>query len=273
MVLWGSVGVFSRNIGISSSLLAFSRSVIALPIIYFYVKKDKSEILSHLTKRSIFPVIIAGALIGVTWLFLFIAFDNTSVANATFAYNMAPVYVMVLAPIILKEKLSNKKIVSIIAAFIGLFLIVVSSLNIKGSDSFGIASGVISGITYACIVLINFKFGNSLPNSVKTFVQLMMVIVVLFPIIAFQQPISQLINLSTTEVLLTLILGVFHTAIAYQLYFSCYKSLPATSVALYSYLDPVCAIIFGLLFFKEPLSSVQIFGGILILGSTLFVEL
>jgi len=269
MILWGSIGVFARNISISPILLAFSRAIIALPVVFIFIRKDKQKLLSFFKNRNARPVMLSGMLIGLAWVALFMAYRFTSVANATLVYNMCPIYVLILAPILLKEKLSSKQVLSVIIAFCGLILIVATSLNIKEANLIGLTFGAVSGMLYAIIVIINRKFGTHIPIESATFIQLMMAAVILLPLVLFEDPIHQWISLDLQGIVMLLILGIVHTGLAYQMYFSSYKELSSTNVALFSYLDPVFAIIFAVLILGEPFGIYQILGGGLILGSTL----
>ena len=64
------------------------------------------------------------SLIAFNWMFLFEAYRYTTISNATISYYFAPIFVMILAPFILKEKMARFKVGSIIAAIIGIFFIV-----------------------------------------------------------------------------------------------------------------------------------------------------
>lgn len=269
MIIWGSIGVFARNISISPILLAFSRAIIALPIVYAFIRKDKQKLFTVIKNKSARPVMLSGMLIGLAWVALFMAYRFTSVANATLAYNMCPIYVLILAPILLKEKLTYKQVLSVVIAFCGLILIVVTSLNIKEANLMGIGFGAVSGMLYAIIVLINRKFGTHIPIQSATFIQLLMAAVILAPLVLFEGPIHQWTALDLHGIVMLLILGVVHTGLAYQMYFSSYKELSSTNIAIYSYLDPVFAIIFAVAILGEPFGIYQILGGTLILGSTL----
>jgi len=70
-----------------------------------------------------------------------------------------------------------------------------------------------------------------------------------------------------------LIVGVVHTGINYCLYFSALKSLPGQEAAILSYIDPLVAVVVSVTVLSEPLSAMQIVGGVLILGFTLLNEI
>lgn len=70
-----------------------------------------------------------------------------------------------------------------------------------------------------------------------------------------------------------LILGIVHTGIAYLIYFTVIQRLSSQTVAIYSYVDPISAIIMSSILLNERMSFLQIMGGILILGSTFISEI
>ena len=72
---------------------------------------------------------------------------------------------------------------------------------------------------------------------------------------------------------LLLIVGVVHTGIAYVLYFGSMDGLKAQSVALFSYIDPVAALLFSAVFLKETLTLPAVIGAALIIGSAVAGEM
>ena len=67
--------------------------------------------------------------------------------------------------------------------------------------------------------------------------------------------------------------GIINTGLAYLLYFSTIPKLNAQTLAVYSYIDPIFAIILSSIFLREKMTLLQVIGGVLILGSTFFSEL
>ena len=70
-----------------------------------------------------------------------------------------------------------------------------------------------------------------------------------------------------------LVVGIIHTGVAYWLYFGSMKDLPAQTIALLSYLDPVVAILLSALFLGEPMTLLTGVGAVLVLGATAYSEL
>jgi drug/metabolite transporter (DMT)-like permease len=218
-------------------------------------------------------LLISGAAIGFNWIFLFQAYKYTTVSNATLSYYFAPIFVMILAPFVLKEKLTAGKVSCIIMAMVGLFLVV----NIGGGDDggsynhpLGILYGLLAAAFYASIIFMN-KFIKNLSGFETTLIQLITAAIVLFPYVLMKGDLS-FSGIKSSTIVLILIVGIVHTGIAYFLYFTSFKELKGQTIAVLSYIDPISAVVFAAIFLRESMSPIQIIGGILILGSTFISE-
>jgi drug/metabolite transporter (DMT)-like permease len=269
MIIWGSLGVFTRSIPLSALSLAFLRALIALPMLFSIMKMKRSEPLQwSLLKLYIF----SGVLLGFGWLTLFYGYKLTSIASAVIIYNMCPVYVMILAPLILKEVISRLQIAVICTSFFGLFLIVGNNL-LEGYGLMGLALSGISGMLYAAIVLTNRSIKVRLDNQTATFVQIFTSMVVLLPFVLLEGNILTFVNLNLLAMFYILLLGVVHTGLAYTLFFSVYAHMKSVEIVSFSYLEPLFGILFSLVLLGEMLTLPQIIGGSLILGSSFAGEI
>jgi len=273
MLIFGSIGVFVKKIELTSSEIAFLRGVIGsifLLLASFLVKHKPS--IKALKKNAIL-LLLSGAAIGFNWIFLFEAYRYTTISNATISYYFAPIFVMMLAPWILKEKLTSVKVVCIISAMVGLFLIVnPGGSGTSGSQNHvvGIFYGLLAAAFYASIVLMN-KFIKNLSGFETTLVQLMVAALVLFPYIWWQGNLN-FAGLNLTSIMFILIIGIVHTGLGYFLYFTSIKELKGQTIAVLSYIDPISAVIIAAIFLSESMTLIQIIGGALILGSTFLSE-
>ena len=220
-------------------------------------------------KKGIIILIISGMAIGLNWVFLFNSYNYITVANATIVYYLAPVIVIFVSPIFLKEKLTLKKVLSVICAMIGLVLIVRTG---QSSSNINLTQGIINAFAAACLyasVIILNKFIKNVDDYTKTFIQLFMASMVLLPWVIYR---NNIIFDSPKSIILIAILGIAHTGIAYCLYFSAMKELKAQSIAILGYLDPVSSVVFSIFLLKEPFSIYQLIGGVIILGSAVIAE-
>ncbi|MGL5313950.1 MAG: DMT family transporter [Peptostreptococcaceae bacterium] len=281
MCIWGSLGVFVKNISLESFEVAFLRAVIAtviVGVVYFIKSKEEKDKIKYSdedvnkkSKKNIIILIVSGILIGFNWVLLFKSYNYTTISNATLGYYFAPVMVVFLSPIILKERFTLKVGLSVIAAMLGLFLI----LNSQTGTSIG-EFNHIKGITialcaaglYASVMLLN-KYIQGIGDYERTFIQLFSAAVVLLPFIIYR---NCLRIIDVKSLVFILILGIVHTGIAYCLYFSAIKDIKAQTAALLSYIDPVSAIFFSVVFLGEPLSVMQVIGGAIILSSAYIAQ-
>lgn len=269
MLLWGSIGIFTRNIELSPVVLAFLRAIVSLPIltIIIFLKKSYNSIVF----KDMFIYILSGAMIGLAWAALFFGYKNTNVSLAIVIYNMCPVYVMMLSPLILKERLSKLQVTIIGISFTGL-IFVIGLITLDHQHLSGILFSGASGILYATIVIMNRKFNSKMDHNLSTLVQMAAATFVLIPFVLMEGGLNNLIRLDIKSCVFVLVLGTIHTGIAYNLYFSVYSKLSSMEIASYSYLEPAFGIILSMLILHETMTIQQMVGVVLILGSTYFGE-
>ncbi|WP_223589113.1 DMT family transporter [Neobacillus bataviensis] len=274
MLIFGSIGVFVKKIDLSSSEIAFLRGIIGslfLLIVSFIVKHKPSF---QALKQNAILLLVSGTAIGLNWIFLFQSYRYTTISNATISYYFAPIFVMILAPWVLKEKLTSTKVICIIMAMIGLFLIVnPGSGNSSGSENnvVGILYGLLAAAFYASVILMN-KFIKNLSGFEITLVQLMAGALVLLPYVVWQSHLD-FTGINSTSVIFILIIGIIHTGLAYFLYFTSLQELKGQTIAVLSYIDPISAVLIAAIFLHESMTLIQLLGGILVLGATFLSEL
>ncbi|MGH4052604.1 MAG: DMT family transporter [Clostridium sp.] len=274
MFIFGSIGIFVRNINLPSIEIAFLRAIIGSSFLLFagFIMKQKMSI--KLVKANILILTLSGVAIGFNWILLFQAYKYTTISNSTLSYYFAPIFVLMLAPIILKERLTMIKIICVIVAMSGLFLIVsTGSTNITVSYNhiIGIIYGLSAAVLYASIILMN-KFIKNLSGFESTLIQLSIAAIVLLPLIIYRGNIH-VSEISSTAWIFILIVGILHTGIAYLMYFSSINQLKGQSIAILSYIDPISAVILASVFLGESITIMKVIGGLLILGSTFISEI
>lgn len=270
MLVFGTIGLFVKNIGFPSSFISFARALTGSIFIAVFMLisghgLDKKAVLKNL--KLLIP---SGIAMAFNWICLFEAYRFTGVAVGTLCYYMAPVIVVILSPIFLKEKLTVINISSVLAAVVGAVLIsgVVSGsvISVKG-----IMLGLAAAALYSTVIMFN-KFVKNLSPIETTFVQLLTAAVTMIPYILLTEDVTTFV-FDRRSVIFTLIVGIFHTGIVYMIYFSSVQKIPAQTTAVFSYIDPVTAIILSAVVLGERLDAVQLIGTFLILAATLFNEL
>ncbi len=273
MLIFGSIGVFVKKIDLTSSEIAFLRGVIGSLFLLVASLLVKHKPSLKALKQNALLLLLSGGAIGLNWIFLFQAYRYTTISNATISYYFAPIFVMILAPWVLKEKLTSVKVGCIIMAMIGLFLIVNPGAGDTGGSqnhAVGIFHGLLAAALYASVILMN-KFIKNLSGFETTLVQLMAAALVLLPYILWQGNLS-FAGLNTTSIIFILILGIVHTGLAYFFYFTSIQELKGQTIAVLSYIDPISAVIIAAIFLGESMTLIQMVGGFLVLGSTFLSE-
>ena len=271
MAIFGTLGLFVRNINVASGELALYRAVMAALFLttVFLITKRRIE----WTKiRKEVPILIAsGVAVGINWILLFEAYKYTTISLATLSYYFAPVLVTAICPFLFKEKLTPKQIICFVMSTLGIVLIT----GIGGADGqnnlVGIMFGLGAAVFYASVILLN-KFIKNVGGMDRTLLQFIAAILVLLPYVASTSGFS-LGSLDTLGWSCLLVVGLVHTGITYTMYFSSLKDLPGQKVAILSYIDPLIAIAISVLVLGEAMTVTQMIGGALILGFTLWNEL
>lgn len=270
MLIFGTIGLFVKNIELSSSEIALTRGFIGGVTLILATIFLKKKISFEAIKNNLYLLIFSGLAVGLNWIFLFQGYKYTSISNATLSYYFAPVFVTILAPFILKEKLTLSKFLCVLMALVGMFCIVgVDGIN-GGSDLIGIAYGLLAAGFYASVILMN-KFLKEIDSIEITVIQLISATITLLPYVLYVEGLG-ILSVSSVSIPYILMLGIVHTGIAYLLYFSSLQGLKGQTIAVLSYIDPVFAIIISAVILKEQLGFLQIIGGVLILGSSFLSE-
>ena len=272
MSIFGTIGLFVRNIPLPSSEIALYRAVLAAILIGAFLLVTKQKIPFAKIKKEIPLLVLSGVAMGFNWILLFEAYKYTTVSVATLSYYFAPVIVTVACPILFKEKMGIKQIICFVMSTLGIVLITgIGDLSQGSSHIKGILFGLGAATLYATVILLN-KFTKTVDGIHRTFMQFLSAIAVLVPYVLFTDG----VNLSTLDGRgwgFLLVIGLIHTGITYCLYFSSLKEMSGQKVAILSYIDPLVAVLISVVVLKEDLTPLQAVGGLMILGFTLWNEI
>lgn len=271
MTIFGTLGIFVRNIPVSSGELALYRAVLAALLIAVFLLVTKQQIPVANMKKELPLLLASGVAMGFNWILLFEAYKYTTVSVATLSYYFAPVIVTLVCPILFKEKLTGKQIVCFVMSTLGLVLITGIGDVGSGSDFTGILFGLGAALFYATVILLN-KFIKNVTGIHRTFLQFLSAIVILIPYVTMTSGVT-LGNLNGIGWINLLIVGFIHTGVTYCMYFSSLKELPGQKAAILSYIDPLVAVLISVTVLGESMTFWQVIGGILILGFTLWNEI
>jgi drug/metabolite transporter (DMT)-like permease len=268
ILIWSSLGIFIRTIDLPNHSIIFYTATIAGVIQFLLLASNgllkKSHYSKGGTRGALFLVISPLCFIANTMLFYF-AFRNTTIANAVLTHYTAPVFVALLAPLLLKEQIHKTTWLAIVLSSAGLWFILGGKTPDMGAyyrsrESLGIIAGALSGLAYAFLILLIRRIASLYSSLFITFIQNCIVALVLLPFV-----INHPFSLHHLKYLL--IMGVVHSTIAPILYVQGFRSVTAHEAAILGYLEPVGATLLAFAILNEVPGIQALLGGVLILYS------
>lgn len=272
MAVFGTIALFVRNISLPSGEIALYRAVLASLLISVYLFATKQRIPFGKIKKELPLLVFSGIAMGFNWILLFEAYKYTTVSVATLSYYFAPVLVTLACPVLFREKMTKKQILCFVMSTLGIVLITgIGDMSSGSNHLLGISFGLGAAVLYATVVLIN-KFIKNVDGIHRTFLQFLSAIVILIPYVTATGG-MHISSLNGVGWGCLLVVGLIHTGIAYCMYFTSLKDLSGQKAAILSYIDPLVAVLLSVTLLGEPMTAMQILGGGLILGFTLWNEL
>ena len=273
MLIFGTIGLFRRHIPFSSGLLAFARGALGGLFLICFLRVKGERIRHGLTRKQLVLLMLGGAAMGINWILLFEAYNYTSVAVATLCYYMQPTIVLLLSPLVFRERITPLKACCAAAALFGMVLVsgVLEGALTEGSQLRGILFGLGAALFYSTVVILNKKAGPANAYE-KTVIELFSAAAVMVPYMLLSRDAFSG-TYSAPSLLLLLLVGLIHTGIAYVLFFGSMDGLSAQTVAIFSYIDPASALLFSAVLLHEPLTVSGWIGAVLILCAAAACEL
>ena len=271
MLIFGSIGIFRRYIALPSGVLALARGLLGgVFLLLFSALRGKKQ--QKLAGKQAALLVLSGALMGLNWMLLFEAYNYTTVSAATLLYYMQPTIVILLSPLLFRERLTAKKTVCAAAALGGMVLVsgILRASTGSGSDLRGIACGLGAAALYAAVVIIN-KSLREIDSYQKTTIQLFSAAVTMIPYVLLTGELAE-VSFTAQTLGMVLVVGIVHTGLAYALYFGSMEHLKAQTIAILSYIDPASALVFAAVFLHETMTLSMALGAVMILAAATVSE-
>ncbi|MBH59104.1 MAG: hypothetical protein CMO19_01640 [Thaumarchaeota archaeon] len=260
-LIWGSLGVMVRNIDMDPFSIVAYRALIALPIMLVLFRKKKENL-----KKNYKLLFLASIAIAMAWSAHFYAFKLTTIANTVVLLYTGPIYVAILSPLVLKEVREKKANICLVLSIAGIFLMYNQGLGDELNDR-GLMLGAISGILFAFVIMATKKLSKDYSSITIVTMQLLMSAIILSPALFVEQQI--VIN----NILLLLVLGLVHTAIAEFLYIDGLIKVSTQKASTISYIEPASAIIYAIILLNEIPEGLEIIGIALITTANIILNL
>lgn len=269
LLLFGSNGIVASQILLNSYEIVFLRTLIGSILLIILFKLSGGKFTFSKYKKDLLFITLSGIAMGTSWMFLYEAYQQIGVGISSLIYYCGPVIVMILSPLIFKEKLTYPKIIGFIIVVVGLLLV---NGNVSGENTnvWGITCGGMSALMYFFMVTLNKK-SKQITGMENSTIQLTVSFLTVAVFVLFKQ--GLVIDLSGVNWFAIIFLGVVNTGIGCYFYFSPLSKLHVQSVAVLGYLEPLSAVVLSAVLLSERMSLIQIIGAALIIGGAMFGEL
>lgn len=274
-LLWGTSGIFVNFLspyGITAFQMTAIRGVVSVIAIGTYMLITARRMITKVFKLKLrdLPLIAgAGLSMFVTAAAYYISMQLTSIATSVILMYTAPIFVTCYSVIFLKEKLTVKKALAVIAVFLGCAFVsgVVGGIKM---NFWGVLIGLLSGISYSAYNIITKAEMKRNVNPVSaTFYCYIFMAVLALLISKPQGIITVAMNNSISVIFLMLGLGFFTFAMPYLLYTVALRDVSASLATNLGVIEPLAATVYSAVIFKEVLSVYQIIGIVLVIGAVI----
>ena len=263
VMLFGLSGLFGKLLTLSPTIIVLGRvffSSIFLYLIIFYLKKD----LKLKEKKHYLYLIMMGVILALHWTTFFKSIQMSTVAVGLLTFSTFPVFVTFLEPFFFKEEIKLSDILIAMVTLLGAML-VIPTFDLGNNLTQGVIWGIVSGLTYAILSMLNRKFVKEYSSLVIAFYEQFIATLVLIPLYFMQRPV-----LNLKDILLVVLLGVVFTGISHLLFINSLKNLKTQTAGIISCLEPVYGIIFAIFLLREIPNFREVLGGIVILSTVFY---
>jgi drug/metabolite transporter (DMT)-like permease len=253
-LLWSTGGLFIKWTTLSAYELTFGRSLLAALVVAFFTRREGFRLNAMTAFTSL---LYAGLLI----LFV-IATKLTTAANAIFLQYTAPIYVLILEPLLYKEKFRRADLITVAACVVGMSLFFVGKL--RPQDVAGNLTALASGLFFAFYILLLRHPESQKVNRASSVIYGNLLLVI------FTAPagITALEHMTMRDAASVLYLGVFQIGVAYTLFtLGMARGVRSLDASIVGYIEPVLNPIWVFIFLGERPSGWALIGGSIIIAA------
>ena len=269
LLLFGLNGIVASHIALNSYEIVFLRTLIGSILLLFLFLLSKGRFHIKEYKKDTLFITLSGIAMGTSWMFLYEAYQQIGVSLSSLLYYCGPVIVMILSPLIFKEKLTIPKIVGFAIVLIGILLVNGNAAD-GNINTWGLFCEAMSAVTYFFMVTLN-KQAKNITGMENSVIQLIVSFLTVGIFMLIKQGI--IIHVPANAWFWVLVLGIVNTGIGCYLYFSPLSKLPVQTVAVCGYLEPLSAVVFAAILLGEKMTLIQVVGAACIIGGAMIGEL
>ncbi len=265
-IFYGLIGIFIKLIDdMPLGSIIFYRLLFGLAAVTLYLAVSGRFFEMRLKEKKSY-LLMLGLFEAAAVMANFYSIRYTTVSIAVLLLYTTPIYVTLLSPLVLKEKITPRSIVALALSVMGVVMVVQpqsrDSINI-----IGVALGLASGLLFALMILTSRKIRDIYTGTAQATWSMIISMIVFSPF-AFAVSAQVLKN----DLHLIILFGLLPTAIGGILYFNGLRWVKAQSASIISLLEPVSAVIFAFMILSEPVAITTVIGGGFILLGAAFIS-
>lgn len=273
-IFLGSIGIFVRYAGdaIQPMTQSFGRIFVAfifITLYNFFRYKGSTDIFK--IKQKDLSLFALNALVGFSVMASAFTLSalNTSLTNTYFLLYTAPIWVVIMSYVFLKEKVQRSVAIAIAISMIGLILLFnPSDLN---ANLFGNFFGLVTGIAFAVYFVITGFLSKKYKSPTITFWTQLIGSMGIFPLIFLFD--SEVVFFHSLAEWLPVIGAGAVVFAGYALLNYGLGKIKASVGSILSLFEPLSSIVFGFLFFTEIPGGNTLLGSAIVLGSIAYLTL
>jgi drug/metabolite transporter, DME family len=259
VLMWSTGGLFIKLTSLDAFTVNAGRSLFAaITVAIFTYKKG--------LKLDRFTILTSFLYAGTLTCFVY-ANKNTTAANAIFLQYTAPIYILMLAPFVLKEKFRIKDLFTVFFCLIGMSLFFVGQFDTAALT--GNLAALLSGLFFG-LYFIFLRHPRSLANrnpALSVFYGNVLIVILMIPLVAPNLP-AQVGLIGLKDILAILFLGVFQIGIAYLLFTKGIASgVRSLDASIIGFIEPLLNPVWVFLFVGEKPSNWALLGGTIIIAT------
>ena len=269
--MWGSAGIFVRKLtelGMNSYTVVSVRVVLAVLILAVWLGIYDRNLLK--IKLKDLWIFVAGGVVGMFGLNICynFAISELSLSLAAVLLSLSPVFVLFMAAILFKEKITSKKVICMTIAIAGCVLAsgVLESASTMRWSVKGIIVGIIGAFFYGLYGIISkTAMERGYHAFTTTFYCLFMVMLVVIPLTNWKLVTNVVVANPIKMSVFLVIHSLCTSVLPYILYTFSIRYIDAGMASILASGEPVAAMIFGVIFFSEIPTVLSVVGIVLVI--------
>jgi len=266
LLLFGSNGIVASRIHLESSEIILLRTLLGSLLLAAVAAAGKHAFSGIRSRADFMYVVLSGISMGVSWMFQYEAYQLVGISITSLLYCLGPILIVVLAQLFLGERMIFIRTLCLLAVSAGAVLTGGFSMG-HGADAKGIACALLCALAYAGMIMFSKK-NRSITGIRNSAIQMTsgFLTALAYCFIKWICGSAPEIMPADGDWIPVLVLGLVNTGFGCYLYFSGIPEIPAQTVAVCDYIEPLSAVVLAALVLGEKLTFMQYAGGVFIMA-------